>query len=185
MEKAIDYWDKSVINYEFNIPGLEHNPSANGFTQLVWKSAQKFGFGYARSPYGMALCVIVVNYWPEIGNQTTDYANNVLPEIKILDKDIWRIKHDVIMTPKPITITTSSNPDHGNASTNLYSQTETTVLPDLKFNESSKNFDSHKDSESILNPTESNYTIPSGSWSIKLNAIWISILLCAFSFPLY
>ncbi|ODM92905.1 Golgi-associated plant pathogenesis-related protein 1 [Orchesella cincta] len=44
--KAAEKWYKQNENYDFTKPG--YSPTTGAFTQLIWKSSEKLGFGFAQ-----------------------------------------------------------------------------------------------------------------------------------------
>ena len=76
---AADSWYKEKSNYNYAKPGFALN--TGHFTQLVWKSTQYVGCGFARGKYSAYNAIhVVCNYYPA-GNVITGnyFKNNVLP----------------------------------------------------------------------------------------------------------
>ena len=75
---AADYWYAEISSYNYNNPGFAS--STGHFTQLVWKSTQYVGCGFARGKYSAYNAIhVVCNYFPG-GNISggTYFKDNVL-----------------------------------------------------------------------------------------------------------
>ena len=67
--KATDMWYEEVKDYDFDNPGFAMD--TGHFTQVVWKSTKKVGFGIAGN-------YVVGRYEPS-GNMLGDFETMVLP----------------------------------------------------------------------------------------------------------
>ena len=72
--KIVDKMYNGVSSYDFSNPG--YTSAAGGFTQLVWKSTQKIGCGYACSGKE---CYGCCTYYPA-GNVLSSFPSNVFPK---------------------------------------------------------------------------------------------------------
>lgn len=71
---AVKNWYKENIYYNYQNPGF--SSQTGHFTQLVWKSTQKIGFGIATN--GQRI-VVVADYYPP-GNYQNKFSQNVFPK---------------------------------------------------------------------------------------------------------
>ena len=71
---ATNKWYNGVSSYDFSKPGYQSN--AGGFTQIVWKSTQKIGCGYACEG---KICYYCCIYYPS-GNYLNQFEANVFPK---------------------------------------------------------------------------------------------------------
>ena len=83
MAAATDAWYNEIKDYNFANPGFS---SATGhFTQVVWKSTTKIGFGVAfgqmKSGAYTFNCAYVVANYKEPGNYLGQFPTNVLKSI--------------------------------------------------------------------------------------------------------
>ncbi len=69
---AVKNWYKENVYYNYNNPGFSQQ--TGHFTQVVWKSTQKIGFGIAKNGQRT---VVVANYYPA-GNVLNQFQKNVL-----------------------------------------------------------------------------------------------------------
>ena len=74
--KIADMWYESESQYDYNNP--QYNSDYGDFTQMVWKSTQKIGCGYACKEKE---CYGICTYYPA-GNVLTKFATNVYPKKK-------------------------------------------------------------------------------------------------------
>uniref|UniRef100_A0A0N5B6R6 SCP domain-containing protein n=1 Tax=Strongyloides papillosus TaxID=174720 RepID=A0A0N5B6R6_STREA len=72
---CIDLWYDEVKNYDYN--SLDTNFKSLHFTQLVWTSSKKVGFGIAKNS---STYVVVANFDPK-GNILKKFNENVLPPV--------------------------------------------------------------------------------------------------------
>ncbi|KAH8271718.1 hypothetical protein KR044_001672, partial [Drosophila immigrans] len=70
---AVKSWYNEIKQYNFNNPTFQKN--TGHFTQVVWKSSQKLGVGFARRG---DILFVVCNYDPP-GNYMNEFRNNVSP----------------------------------------------------------------------------------------------------------
>lgn len=96
-------WYQEEQNYAYD---GKCTPETGHFTQIVWKSTQKVGFGFAMDESG--LFYVVANYFPA-GNYTKRFKENVLPvqELKKTSdnfKDIMKqfLNHKTTTEEEPI-----------------------------------------------------------------------------------
>ena len=68
-----DEWYNEESNYKYN---GSFTPQTGHFTQVVWKSTEKIGFGFAMDESG--LFYAVANYYPA-GNYSKRFSENVFP----------------------------------------------------------------------------------------------------------
>jgi hypothetical protein len=74
IKDATDSWYEEVKLYNFANP--VYSPSIGHFTQVVWKSSKKIGFGVALDKRNCAY--VVANYFPQ-GNYYGEFRKNVTP----------------------------------------------------------------------------------------------------------
>ena len=76
---AADAWYNEISSYNYNNPG--YVAGTGHFTQLVWKSTQYVGCGFARGKYSAYNAIhVVCNYYPGGNiNSGSFFKNNVLP----------------------------------------------------------------------------------------------------------
>ncbi len=73
---ATQEWYTQYKWYDYARPGLDINTFC--FTQVVWKSSNKIGFGIATGFKDNFTCVLIVaNYYPR-GNVIGEFNENVL-----------------------------------------------------------------------------------------------------------
>ncbi|CAH8430965.1 unnamed protein product [Schistosoma turkestanicum] len=71
--EATRIWYDEISKFDFN---RQHQPGTGHFTQVIWKSSNKAGFGYASTKDGMK--VYAVGRYKPAGNLIGHYAENVL-----------------------------------------------------------------------------------------------------------
>ncbi len=73
-DKATRAWYSEHTRYDYNKPG--YAPNIGHFSQVVWKSSQRLGIGYAYARQGYKLYVVAM-YGPP-GNYAHAFRENVL-----------------------------------------------------------------------------------------------------------
>lgn len=80
-----DETQKEEVGYDYTKPGLSSN--TDHFTNNVWKLTTHVGFGVSRAMYkGKSTQWVVAYFFPK-GNQSGDFARNVLPRGSVYDGD--------------------------------------------------------------------------------------------------
>jgi glioma pathogenesis-related protein 2 len=74
IKMAVRNWYQENIYYNYSNPGF--NTKTGHFTQVVWKSSKKIGFGIARNGTKV---VVVADYFPA-GNVNNQFRQNVFPK---------------------------------------------------------------------------------------------------------
>ena len=72
---ATHAWYNEIKNYDFSTGTSPNGETIGHFTQVVWKTSVKVGFGLGVSDFGTFVCA---NYHPG-GNFAGHYIDNVLP----------------------------------------------------------------------------------------------------------
>lgn len=72
---AVNSWYAEISMYNFDSPGF--SSGTGHFTQVVWKSSQKLGVGFALANGGTVIYT-VAQYSPP-GNYIDQFRENVLP----------------------------------------------------------------------------------------------------------
>lgn len=75
-ERAVELWYAEVRDYDFRTPG--HSSRTGHFTQLVWASTRRVGFGAATDADGST---VVVAFYDPPGNWVGEFGDNVLPPV--------------------------------------------------------------------------------------------------------
>ena len=74
--QVTDYWYQEINDHDFN---SDYQNSSGHFSQLIWKSTESVGFGYAVKQIQKEIhFYAVANYYPA-GNIISQYVKNVLP----------------------------------------------------------------------------------------------------------
>lgn len=77
---ATDIWYNEISKYNYNYPGF--SSETGHFTQVVWRTSNKVGFGVAVGTTGLLQCAYVVANYAPPGNYLGQFQQNVVPPLK-------------------------------------------------------------------------------------------------------